>query len=75
VFTVYDSADNSSFAALAGVSTFTVTGPASGGGLAVSQPAVKLPYAARRYLRFAVVADAASGDVTAQTARLSVLVG
>jgi hypothetical protein len=76
VFTVQDSADNSSFAALVGAPVITITGPASGGSPAYTQdPQAKLPRNTRRYLRFTVTADSASGNVTGVTARLSVLVG
>lgn len=74
-FTVQDSADNAAFATLAGTSTFTITGPASGGGLKVTQEQTKLPRVTRRFIRFIATADAASGDVTGVTARLSVLCG
>ncbi len=74
-FAWYDSADGVTFALLANAAPFLVTGPASGGSLKIEQPATNLPRGTRRYLRYTIVADAASGDASGVTFRGGVLVG
>lgn len=64
--TTEDSADNVTFAAIAGLGNKVITGPSSGGGAAYALE-VNLPPHTRRYVREKVVADSASGDVTAQS--------
>ena len=62
--TLEDSADASSFAALSGLCPLKVTGAVGGGGSAASQR-VRLPSAARRYLRATAAVEAAGGNNTA----------
>ena len=64
-FTIQDSADGSSFAAVAGLGTLVVTGAtANPGGLATSR-AVKLPGYTRRYVRVNAAVANGGGDNTA----------
>lgn len=71
-FTFQDSADNSSFAAITGVSTLVLTG-AGGAGAAATTRRVKLPPAARRYLRVSITSSATSGDSSGVTATFQIL--
>lgn len=64
VVTLEDSADNSSFAAISGVGTLTITG-AGGAGAAGDSLDVILPDSTRQYVRATVAVDAAGGDNTA----------
>lgn len=64
ILTLKDSADDSTFAAIAAVGTLTVTG-AGGAGAAAASLRVKLPPATRRYLRVDAAVLAAGGDNTA----------
>lgn len=63
-FTLQDSADNSSFAAIGGLATFVRTG-AGGAGAAASTENYRLPSDVRRYIRMSVVTSATAGDNTA----------
>jgi len=65
IVTVQDSADNSSFAAIAGVGTLTVTG-ASGTGAAAAVQRFKFPPATRQYVRASAAVLTAGGDNTAK---------
>ncbi len=71
--TLQDSADNSSFAAVTGLSTFVVTGVATNQGSAAATRTVRLPSTARRYVRAMAVVDSAGGDNTAKSVTLSIL--
>ena len=62
-FTFEDSADNSSFAAVAPLATLVVTGTASGG--AAAERIVRLPGVTRRYIRAAAAVESAGGTNTA----------
>lgn len=62
--TVEDSADNSSFAAVAGVATLVRTG-AGGVGAAALTRVVRLPSTVRRYIRVNTAVANAGGDNTA----------
>lgn len=66
-----DSADNSTFADIAELSSLVVTG-AGGGGPAASRD-VNLPASARRYVRVNIAASATAGDNTAVSATLAPL--
>jgi hypothetical protein len=70
--TLKDSADNSSFAAIAGLATLVTTGAASAGAAATSRR-VKLPPSTRRYLRLDAAVLTAGGDNTAKSYTLKVL--
>jgi hypothetical protein len=65
--TIQDSADNSSFAAVAGLSTLVVTG-AGGVGAAAASRRVRLPSTLRRYVGINIAASATTGDNTAVSA-------
>lgn len=67
-----DSADNSSFADIAELSTLTRTG-AGGAGAAASTRQVKLPPGVRRYIRFYQAVEGSGGDNTAVSASLSLV--
>ena len=67
---VQDSADNSSFADVAELSTLTRTG-AGGAGAAASSRRVKLPPGIRRYVRFYQAVEGSGGDNTAVSAKMS----
>lgn len=62
--TLEDSADDSTFAAISGLAPLKVTGGTSGGSAAASQR-VRVPSAARRYLRATAAVEAAGGNNTA----------
>ena len=62
--TLEDSVDASAFAAISGLAPLKVTGAVGGGGSAASQR-VRLPSAARRYLRATAAVEAAGGNNTA----------
>lgn len=64
IYTIQDSADNSSFAAIASLATVTSTGAASAGAAAVSHT-VALPPSVRRYVRVNAAVLTAGGDNTA----------
>lgn len=67
-FTIQDSADNSSFAAVTGLSTIVLTG-VSNATAALSRP-IRLPRDVRRYVRINVAMSATTGDLTAFSATL-----
>lgn len=62
-FTLQDSADNSTFAAIAGLSTLVVTGTASGG--PATERIVRLPPTTRRYIRASAAVESGGGNNTA----------
>ncbi len=70
--TIEDSADNSSFAAVSGLSTLVLTG-AGGTGAAATTRRVKLPTTTRRYLRFSSAVEAAGGTNTGVTVTAKLL--
>lgn len=70
--TLQDSADNSSFAAITGLSTLVVTG-AGGAGAAAASRKVPLPNNTRRYIRASYAASATAGNNTAVSATLKLL--
>lgn len=70
--TFQDSADNSSFAAITGLSTLVATGAGGVGSAAVSRK-VPLPNATRRYVRASYAASATAGDNTAVSGTFKVL--
>jgi len=65
-----DSADNSSFADVAGLATLTATG-AGGVGSAAASLTQRVPLTLRRYVRVNVAASATAGDSTALKATLA----
>lgn len=64
-FTIQDSADNSSFAAVAGLPTLVMTGAGGTGSAAASLGPIRFPPTLRRYVRVSVVESAAGGDNSA----------
>ena len=70
--TLEDSADDSTFAAIAGLATLVQTG-ASGTGAAAASRTVRLPSGTRRYLRATCAVTSAGGDSTAKSVTLSLL--
>lgn len=66
-----DSADNATFANIAGLGAITVTGGAGGGAATTSQ--LRLPRATRRYVRAAFAVSADGGDNTGVDGSLSLL--
>lgn len=68
-FTIQDSADNSSFAAIARLSTLVLTG-ASNATAATGEIRYRLPSITRRYLRVNIAMSATTGDQTAITAAI-----
>lgn len=70
--TIQDSADDSSFATLAGLSTLVITG-GTGGGAAATSRVVRLPRITRRYVRFNSAVLTAGGDNTGVSVTASVL--
>ena len=72
-FTVQDSADDSTFATLAGLSTLVLTG-AGGTGAAAATRVVRLPRTTRRYIRVNAAASATAGNNTAVSRTISILV-
>lgn len=64
IITVEDSADNSSFATIAGVGSLTMTG-AGGAGAAAAAQRFKFPPATRQYVRATAAVLTAGGDNTA----------
>ena len=61
---IQDSADNVTFADLAGTTTLVVTG-AGGAGAATARKVQRIPLATRRYVRAVWTASATAGDNTA----------
>lgn len=72
-FTIKDSADNSTFAAIAELATTVVTG-GTGGGAAATEVRFRLPPSARRYIRADAAVLTAGGDNTGVSYTISVLV-
>ena len=70
-FTFEDSADNSSFAAIAPLATLVVTGTASGG--AAAERIVRLPGVTRRYIRASAAVESAGGTNTAVSYTLGLI--
>lgn len=68
-YTLEDSADNSSFAAITGLSTLVQTGAASAGAAAATRT-IKLPPSTRRYIRLNVTSATSPGDMSTATATL-----
>jgi len=68
-YTIEDSANNSSFAAVADIPAIVTTGAGGVGAAAVSRR-FKLPIGVRQYLRLTVAVLAAGGDNTGVTASL-----
>jgi hypothetical protein len=73
IYTVADSADNSSFTALSAVATVTQTG-ASSAGAAASEMRFKLPAGCRRYVRVGATVLTGGGDNTGSSYSLTLLV-
>jgi len=71
-FTFQDSADNSSFAAIAELATLVLTGASSAGAAAATRR-VKLPPSVRRYVRVSQAVLTAGGDNTAISSTLSLV--
>jgi len=72
IITVQDSADNSSFAAVAGTPVITLTG-AGGVGASALDTRFKLPPLTRQYVRFSQAVLTAGGDNTAVSVTYKVL--
>jgi len=70
-FTFEDSADNSSFAAIAPLATLVVTGTATGG--AAAETIVRLPGVTRRYIRAKAAVENAGGTNTAVSYTLALI--
>lgn len=68
-FTVQDSANNSSFAAISDVDALVLTGD-GGDGADAYVFRTRLPEATRRYVRVSIVASASAGDNTGITATI-----
>ena len=69
--TFQDSADNSSFAAIAELSALVITGTGGGGPSSVRD--VNVPASTRRYVRVNIAASATAGNNTAVSATLGPL--
>jgi hypothetical protein len=70
--TLEDSANDASFAAIAGLAPLEITGGAGGGANAASLR-VRLPNSARRHLRATADVEAAGGDNTAASVTLALI--
>jgi len=70
--TLEDSADDASFAAVAGLAPLEVTG-GTGGGASAASLRVRLPNSARRHLRATADVEAAGGDNTAASVTLALI--
>lgn len=68
-YTLEDSADNSSFAAITGLSTLVQTGASSSGAPAATRT-IKLPPITRRYIRLNVTSATSPGDMSTASATL-----
>jgi hypothetical protein len=68
-YTLMDSADDSSFTAITGLSTLVQTGAASAGAAAATR-VVKLPPITRRYIRLSVTTATSPGDLSTASATL-----
>jgi len=71
IVTFQDSADNSSFAAIAALGTLTATGTETPGTAAALALKVKLPSTVRRYVRLSAAVLAAAGDNTNQSVTMT----
>lgn len=71
--TLQDSANDSSFTAITGLSTLVVTG-GTGNGASAATRVVRLPSSVRRYIRVNTAVLTAGGDNTAKSVTLSLLV-
>jgi hypothetical protein len=71
-FAVQDSADDVTFAAVAGLSALVMTG-AGGAGSAAASRVIALPPSVRRYVRINQAASATAGNNTAVSSKLSLL--
>jgi hypothetical protein len=72
IFTFQDSADDSSFAAITGLSTLTITGGSGDGAAAVTRK-IRLPSLTRRYVNVNAAVLTAGGDNTGVSYTLSLL--
>lgn len=72
-FTVEDSADDSSFAAIEELATFVVTGDGGNGADATSRK-VKLPGSTKQYVRVSAAVSASAGDNTGVSFTSKILV-
>lgn len=72
-FTIQDSADDSTFATLAGLSTLVMTGADSAGAAAATR-VVRLPRTTRRYVRVNAAASGTAGDNTGVSSTISILI-
>jgi len=70
--TLYDSADNVTFAAVAQLPAFAVTASGGAGGAAISQQ-FKIPLGTRRYIAINCAITASGGDSTAVKATLGLV--
>ena len=70
--TLEDSANDASFAAIAGLAPLEVTG-GTGGGASAASLRVRLPNSARRHLRATADVEAAGGDNTAVSVTLALI--
>jgi hypothetical protein len=64
IITIEDSADNSAFAAIAGLGTLTATGTETPGSAEALSRSYRLPSITRRYVRATAAVLAAGGDNT-----------
>jgi hypothetical protein len=71
--TIQDSADGTTFATLAGLSTIVATG-AGGLGAAAIERIVRLPRTTRRYVRVNAAASATAGDNTGVSRTIAILI-
>lgn len=70
--TIQDSADNTTFAAIAELATLVITG-GTGNGAAAASRVVRLPSTTRRYVRFNSAVLTAGGDNTAKSVTAALL--
>ena len=73
-YTFKDSANDADFTAITGLATVVQTGATTTGGAAASELRVRLPPAARRYIRVDASVLTGGGDNTAKSYTLTVLV-
>ena len=71
--TLQDSADNSTFAAIVGLSTFVITGAGGVGVATTSTRYVRLPSVTARYIRASYVTGASTTDASAVSGTLALL--
>lgn len=60
--TIEDSADNSSFTAIASIAARTITGQAAAAGGAAFEDKIPLPYDARQYIRITAAVESGGGS-------------